>query len=198
MGLLPCGDAFYEADKYTCYDTFLCPIIEGVATKKCAEDCYLESLYTCENEELQTIEGAAGTAPSADAGQEDGTAEQPELDNQQQDGQDISQQEPTSTDDSSNGVFPPPAAGGETASSSPTTTSSSLADVPSTPTASATGLDDLFAPQETGTGGVDTSLTSGTESTNPADLTGGSDPGAVGSSGSGSGSGQLKRRKGGM
>ncbi|KAL8876690.1 MAG: hypothetical protein Q9198_005157, partial [Flavoplaca austrocitrina] len=59
-GLEPCGEAFYSPEQYTCYDTFLCPIIDGTATLQCGDACYLESLYTCVDDVLQTLNGTAG------------------------------------------------------------------------------------------------------------------------------------------
>jgi hypothetical protein len=44
--LQACGDAFYSASNYTCYDgEFLCPILNGVKTLRCGPDCYLPSMY---------------------------------------------------------------------------------------------------------------------------------------------------------
>ncbi|KAL8993917.1 MAG: hypothetical protein Q9169_005991 [Polycauliona sp. 2 TL-2023] len=62
-GLQPCGEAFYSPDMYTCYGTFLCPIVDGTATLQCGDACYLESLYTCANNVLQSLDGTgdAGT-----------------------------------------------------------------------------------------------------------------------------------------
>ena len=73
--LLPCGEAYYYADQvcnsysphevverrllvnetaqYTCYDTdFLCPILDGEPTLRCGPDCYLPSMYSCDDGEL--------------------------------------------------------------------------------------------------------------------------------------------------
>ncbi|KAL8786442.1 MAG: hypothetical protein Q9213_002758 [Squamulea squamosa] len=60
-GLLPCGEAFYSPDQYTCYETFLCPIIDGTPTRQCGDACYLESLYTCVDDVLQSINATSGT-----------------------------------------------------------------------------------------------------------------------------------------
>jgi hypothetical protein len=69
---MACGEAFYSADKvrnatarlhsqtgrlltihrqYTCYDgDFLCPILDGVPTLRCGEDCFLPYMYSCDGE----------------------------------------------------------------------------------------------------------------------------------------------------
>ncbi|KAL8715188.1 MAG: hypothetical protein Q9220_001146 [cf. Caloplaca sp. 1 TL-2023] len=64
FGLLPCGDAYYDPSKYTCYknpNPFLCPIIDGVATLQCGDACYNPSLYSCNSGVLITIGQAAST-----------------------------------------------------------------------------------------------------------------------------------------
>lgn len=45
--LKPCGLAFYDPANYTCYGTFLCPILDGEPTLKCGQDCYLPEQYSC-------------------------------------------------------------------------------------------------------------------------------------------------------
>ena len=41
--------------QYTCYGTFLCPIISGEPTLKCANACYLPEAYTCANGQNLTL-----------------------------------------------------------------------------------------------------------------------------------------------
>ncbi|MCJ1236353.1 hypothetical protein MMC14_004334 [Varicellaria rhodocarpa] len=50
----PCGAAFYDPTKYTCYaGNFLCPILAGKKpTFPCGQDCYLPSSYSCTNDRL--------------------------------------------------------------------------------------------------------------------------------------------------
>jgi len=51
--LRPCGAAYYHPAQYTCYEgDFLCPMINGKATLRCGEDCYLPDRYSCSNNHL--------------------------------------------------------------------------------------------------------------------------------------------------
>ncbi|KAI4096788.1 MAG: hypothetical protein L6R37_006912 [Teloschistes peruensis] len=51
--LLPCGSAQYDPLAYNCFDaSFLCPIIAGHATFRCADACYLPDLYVCTDNQL--------------------------------------------------------------------------------------------------------------------------------------------------
>ncbi|KAH8808732.1 hypothetical protein F5884DRAFT_380529 [Xylogone sp. PMI_703] len=70
--LLPCGDAFYYASKYTCYDgNFLCPVLNGEPTLRCGPDCYLPEMYSCANGHLvyppvsTTTSSAPGSVPTS-------------------------------------------------------------------------------------------------------------------------------------
>ncbi|KAL8636438.1 MAG: hypothetical protein Q9228_006162 [Teloschistes exilis] len=51
--LLACGSAQYDPLAYNCFDaSFLCPIIAGHATFRCADACYLPDLYVCTDNQL--------------------------------------------------------------------------------------------------------------------------------------------------
>ncbi|KAL8677799.1 MAG: hypothetical protein Q9186_005806 [Xanthomendoza sp. 1 TL-2023] len=63
-GLLACGEAFYDPLGYTCYNTFLCPIIDGTPTLQCGEACYLPALYSCADNTLQTLNNGTGSSSS--------------------------------------------------------------------------------------------------------------------------------------
>lgn len=63
--LLPCGDAFYYKEKYTCYGNFLCPILDGIPTLKCGPDCYLPSMYGCSNDRLVYPPSATASASAS-------------------------------------------------------------------------------------------------------------------------------------
>ncbi|KAL8750693.1 MAG: hypothetical protein Q9199_006903 [Rusavskia elegans] len=49
-GLFPCGPAYYAPDQYICYGDFLCPILDGEPTLQCGGACYLETLYSCDEQ----------------------------------------------------------------------------------------------------------------------------------------------------
>ncbi|KAI4246410.1 MAG: hypothetical protein L6R42_009919, partial [Xanthoria sp. 1 TBL-2021] len=49
-GVFPCGQAYYAPDQYICYGDFLCPILDGEPTLQCGGACYLESLYSCDEQ----------------------------------------------------------------------------------------------------------------------------------------------------
>ncbi|KAB5515184.1 glycogen debranching enzyme [Coniochaeta sp. 2T2.1] len=64
--LFACGDAFYSKSKYTCYDgDFLCPVLDGQPTLRCNEDCYLPSMYGCDDNHLVQVPAQASTASAA-------------------------------------------------------------------------------------------------------------------------------------
>ncbi|KAF0317542.1 hypothetical protein GQ607_015215 [Colletotrichum asianum] len=45
-GLQSCGDALYSPDLYTCYNDFLCPIIDSETTFKFGLHCYFPNMYS--------------------------------------------------------------------------------------------------------------------------------------------------------
>ncbi|KAL9602756.1 MAG: hypothetical protein Q9219_001599 [cf. Caloplaca sp. 3 TL-2023] len=68
--LQECGSALYSEDEYTCYDGFLCPVVDGTPTVQCGDACYLSSLYSCEDGALVSSSdpAASGVAPSGTGG----------------------------------------------------------------------------------------------------------------------------------
>ncbi|CAK1355986.1 unnamed protein product [Cercospora beticola] len=66
--LLSCGEAYYYASKYTCYDgDFLCPILNGEPTLRCGPDCYLPENYSCSNGKL-VYPPTGGSGPGTNPG----------------------------------------------------------------------------------------------------------------------------------
>ena len=93
--LMACGEALYSAEKvreckitlnypcvgplliieqYACYDgDFLCPVLEGVPTLRCGEDCYSPYMYSCDGDgrlmypSSPSITTAATAIPSTSA-----------------------------------------------------------------------------------------------------------------------------------
>ncbi|KAL8845824.1 MAG: hypothetical protein Q9221_009044 [Calogaya cf. arnoldii] len=59
-GLYSCGSAYYAPDQYVCYGDFLCPIVGDETSIQCGDACYLESLYTCDQGTLVSLDQATG------------------------------------------------------------------------------------------------------------------------------------------
>ncbi|GIZ41013.1 hypothetical protein CKM354_000433000 [Cercospora kikuchii] len=79
--LLSCGEAYYYASKYTCYDgDFLCPILNGEPTLRCGPDCYLPENYSCSEGKLvypPTGGSEPGTNPGSGGDDEDACTKPP-------------------------------------------------------------------------------------------------------------------------
>ncbi|KAF1991252.1 carbohydrate-binding module family 52 protein [Aulographum hederae CBS 113979] len=50
--LLTCGSQQYYPSAYNCYDGLLCPITNGLASRKCGSACYFETEYACYDNSL--------------------------------------------------------------------------------------------------------------------------------------------------
>ncbi|KAL8649818.1 MAG: hypothetical protein Q9226_005419 [Calogaya cf. arnoldii] len=59
-GLYSCGSAYYAPEQYICYGNFLCPIVEDEPSLQCGDACYLESLYTCDQGVLVSLDEGRG------------------------------------------------------------------------------------------------------------------------------------------
>jgi len=61
-------DASIALRQYTCYDgDFLCPVLEGVPTLRCGEDCFLTEGYSCDGERQLVYPPSTSASGSANS-----------------------------------------------------------------------------------------------------------------------------------